>query len=171
MNSPPCAPISKHCGSSASAANTRQISTPHQPRDEWGRWTDGDRDDSLEDIPDESDVELTAFRSRFGFLRGLFAPRKSEDILMPNGRLIGQQYRGAGAEIRTVTRSEFDALYKQLHEGARPVSGPTGYRGQVFERRDGIQFGLRISHDSGQTIEVIGGNTKNIPRGFKVHFR
>ena len=54
---------------------------------------------------------------------------------------------------------------------ARPVKGPEKYEGFVYERPDGLRFGVRRSVDHGETIDVIESGNSEIDRGFKVHWR
>jgi hypothetical protein len=130
---------------------------PAQPRDEQGRWTDGAL--AMARLPRVMRPPRPA------------SPRTTEDILKPNGNPVGQVYRGAGNEVRTVTKPQFDALKLELQNGAKPVAGPRGYRGQVYERSDGVQFDIRESQNSGQTIDIIRGNGTTIENQFKVHFQ
>jgi hypothetical protein len=48
---------------------------------------------------------------------------------------------------------------------------PIDYKGPVYERPDGLRFGVRRSIDYGETIDVIESGNSGIKNGFKVHWR
>ncbi|MGR9579319.1 DUF637 domain-containing protein [Pandoraea sputorum] len=91
------------------------------------------------------------------------------DILLPNGRPVGYVSRGAGANIQTVSPSQFIEIQSQLMSGAKPASTPSGYKGTWYQRPDGTVFGVRTSTGSGTTIDVITSNNAALPSGFKIH--
>jgi hypothetical protein len=80
------------------------------------------------------------------------------DILAPGGKAVGQNLKGTGRGIQTVNQTEFNAIKQDLFAGAKQVPGPKGYEGNVFQRPDGTQFGIRISKTSGETIDIFKGN-------------
>ena len=92
-----------------------------------------------------------------------------EDILAPGGKHIGAELRGAGAEVKTLSPTEFQAIQKELWVDAQPTRGPITYRGAAFKRPDGTVIGIRISRKHGTTIDIIESNTKSIPKGYKYH--
>jgi hypothetical protein len=96
-------------------------------------------------------------------------PKKLEDILMPQGKYVGQ--RGANSRIRTVTPVEFDQLLGDLLNGAALVESPATYGGKWFSRTDGAIFGVRNSVNSGPTIDVVDPKTSGIKKDLKVHKR
>jgi hypothetical protein len=55
--------------------------------------------------------------------------------------------------------------------GAQPVLTPNTYNGLWFERPDGTRFGLRLSAESGPTIDIFKSNDPLIRENFKVHRR
>ena len=71
----------------------------------------------------------------------------------------------AGDEVRTVSASEFQEIQNILLQGATPVSKP-GYGGSWYKRPDGSEFGVRVSAQSGVTIDI---NDPFLPPGFTVH--
>ena len=91
------------------------------------------------------------------------------DILTPGGQPIGIVNSGATPEIRTVTTQDFAKVQTDLLTGASPIPTAPGYNGTWYQRRDGSIVGIRLSAQSGITIDVIQSNVPSIPNGFKVH--
>lgn len=96
------------------------------------------------------------------------AGRATRDILQPGGVAVGRMLRGAGTEVRTVGASEFRQVKNELLRDAKQVPAPQRYPGTVYERPDGVTFGLRRSNRSGETLEIIDGKGL-IKNNFKVH--
>jgi hypothetical protein len=71
--------------------------------------------------------------------------------LAPEGRLLGSQ--GTNRRIREVNEREMEFIVLNLANGARPVSRPE-YNGVWYVRRDGTEFGVRISRNFGFTIDI-----------------
>ena len=92
-----------------------------------------------------------------------------KDILMPGGREVGVRNPGASAEVRTVSKAEFEQLKSDLTAGAREVPAATNYEGKWYQRSDGTIMGVRESGASGTTIEVIEGRGSGVRNGYKVH--
>jgi hypothetical protein len=97
--------------------------------------------------------------------------RSTADILIPSGEVIGQRARGAGPGIRTVSKSEFQNLKSALLDSATEIEKSGTYNGRMFERADGVRFGIRKSMRFGETIDIFDSETIGLGRGFKVHQR
>lgn len=91
------------------------------------------------------------------------------DVLTPGGQPVGSVNPGATSEIRTVTTQDFAKIQTDLLIGASPIPAAPGYIGTWYQRRDGTIVGIRLSQESGITIDVIQSNVPSIPNGFKVH--
>jgi hypothetical protein len=96
------------------------------------------------------------------------SPKPLNDVLLPGGKQIGERRAGAGDGIRTAAPAEFDRIQAELLNGAKPVTTPTQYGGQWYERPDGTAFGIRES-SSGPVVEVTKSNDPVLKPGYKVH--
>jgi hypothetical protein len=96
-------------------------------------------------------------------------PKKLEDILKPNDRLIGS--RGTSSLIRNVSPPEFDQILGELLKGGNQISAPNTYMGRWFSRQDQTIFGIRSSLNFGPTIDIIWPAESGIAENFKVHKR
>jgi filamentous hemagglutinin family protein len=94
------------------------------------------------------------------------AVRTVDGLLRPGGEFLGTVVRGATAEIRTITASEFSALQKQLLRGAKPSGSYAAGNGTWYELPSGGRIGVRASEGSGVTLDI---DIPGYPRGFKVH--
>jgi hypothetical protein len=92
------------------------------------------------------------------------------DILAPEGKFVGERYKGADADTTTVSSSKFEQLQNQLMQGAKPTTQPT-YEGSAFKRSDGTVFGLRNSENHGLTIDILESKSPQFLNGFRVHQR
>ncbi len=61
----------------------------------------------------------------------------------------------AGEDIRIVSPAEFETIRTNLMVGARQIEADAGYNGVWYKRQDGSIFGLRLSAESGLTLDVI----------------
>jgi hypothetical protein len=83
-------------------------------------------------------------------------PRAFADVLMPQGTIVGRRSKGAGMEVRTVSRAEFDRVLRELTDGATELAPPrSNYKGLWYRRADGTIIGVRRSDGSGLTIDII----------------
>jgi hypothetical protein len=157
---------------------------PNQPRvpaghgRESGRWTHGDG----WTLPPDRSLGIGQGRGRFRPPPGggTRVPRRSdaeaartptEEIIAPGGNPVGYRYGAAGSSIRTVTRDEFIEIEAQLRAGATR-SSQAGYRGtEVWERADGVRFGVRRSERSGLTIDIFGREGGPRPSIERIHQR
>jgi hypothetical protein len=96
-----------------------------------------------------SQVVREGIRAAFGS-----KAKPTGDIITPDGKGVGYRLKGASDKIRTVSQQEFNAIKQDMFAGAKQVPGPKGYEGNVFQRPDGTQFGVRISKTSGETIDI-----------------
>ena len=87
------------------------------------------------------------------------------DIVAPGGKPVGSVVGRANMAIRTVTRSEFQNIKGRLMQGATHVEKPR-YIGTWYRRPDGSEFGVRISTQNGETIDV---SHSNLPQAFRIH--
>jgi hypothetical protein len=84
----------------------------------------------------------------------LWSDAPASMILMPGGNPVGYVHGGAKETIRTIiAREEFDLLLTRLVIHAAPHRRPN-YRGQVFLRPDGVEIGVRESHNNGPKIDI-----------------
>jgi hypothetical protein len=117
-----------------------------------------------------NDANLAEARARLAALRWSEPdPESLRECLMPAGQPIGVRNRGVGSNIRTVSDSEFSDLLARLASGSRPVLTPPEFKGLWFERPDGSVFSIRLSDQSGLTIDIVRSNEPDIRPGFKVH--
>ena len=87
--------------------------------------------------------------------------------LAPEGRLLG--IRGTSGFIREVNEREMEFIALNLANGARAVSKPN-YNGVWYVRRDGTEFGVRISRNFGFTIDIPQNKLEPITReGIRFH--
>lgn len=93
------------------------------------------------------------------------------DMVAPGGRPLGNQYRGAAPDVRTLGGGQrgAEAMLNRLIEGRSPVDiTPRGYQGRLYRLDDGSIVGYRPTSNSG-----VPGIDINIPgfRGVtKLHF-
>ena len=83
------------------------------------------------------------------------APKSLVDVCLPNGRLIGEQIKPAGASVRTVTNEEFDQLLRDMTSGAVETNPSPGYQGLWYRRPTGEMVGIRRSKNNGLTIDIV----------------
>jgi hypothetical protein len=95
-------------------------------------------------------------------------PKKTEEILKPSGTEVGTQRQGVGNDIRTTTPSDFEAIERELLNGAKEIPA-SRYEGKWYQRSDGTVFGIRESATSGRTIDIIDGRSSGLRNGYKVH--
>lgn len=98
-------------------------------------------------------------------------PAPLNDVVMPEGQMIGFRAVGARENIRTVTPTEFESVRAELMVGARQIGTDRRYDGVRYQREDGSIFGLRLSRDHGLTLDVLESNHPSIPNGFRIHQR
>lgn len=97
--------------------------------------------------------------------------RTTAEVLAPRGNLIGQYDRGAGAEVRVLSWSEFEAARAGLMAGARAIEADPSYNGAWYQRQDGTRFGLRISSEHGLTLDVLRSDHPVVYNGLRFHQR
>ena len=96
--------------------------------------------------------------------------QKTDDILNPDGKLVGENVGRSGADIKTVSPKEFEDLKSRLLDGAKEVPSAGNYTGKWYERADGSIIGVRNSTQSGKTLDLVrGGSGSTLKSGFKVH--
>jgi hypothetical protein len=84
----------------------------------------------------------------------LWSDAPTSMILMPHGKPVGYLHGGAKETIRTIiSREEFDLLLTRLVIYATPHRRPN-YSGQSYIRSDGVEIGIRESHNNGPTIDI-----------------
>ena len=92
--------------------------------------------------------------------------RSVDDILKPDGQLVGTVNKGATQNIRTVSSSEFTKLKDDLLEAATPGGTYAKGKGQWYDLPNGGRVGVRESGDHGLTLDFdIPGYSKDL----KVH--
>jgi hypothetical protein len=156
---------------------------PNQPRvpkgdPKGGQWTRLDGSGGRSKLDRDAERAARRFRSPPG--GGARVTRRSEadaartpteEIVAPGGNPVGYRYGPAGQQIRTVTREEFLEIERQLRAGATRSSQP-GYRGsEVWERADGMRFGVRRSERSGLTIDIFKTDGRPDPIVERIHQR
>lgn len=92
------------------------------------------------------------------------------EVFAPRGEVVGRSSR-YDRNVRIVTPAEFENIRLELMGGARRIDPSAKYDGVWYRREDGSEFGLRISHDHGLTIDVLRSDHPLIRPGFKVHQR
>ena len=90
---------------------------------------------------------------------------------MPGGKELGVRNPGAKDNIRTLEKSEFDALKSELLSGAKEIVAPSDYDGRWFQRHDGSVVGVRDSVKSGNTIDIVRSSEPTLKPGYKVHVK
>ena len=96
--------------------------------------------------------------------------RSTGDILKPGGKDVGTAAKGAGSDIRTVSPGDFNAIKRGMMDGATELPARADYAGKTFVRPDGSIFGLRVSPQSGETLDIFkSGVNSNVSPGYKVH--
>ncbi|SRR5579885_21088 len=98
------------------------------------------------------------------------APTEREilkDIFAPDGGLIGDAVGGATDEVRTVSPDDLQHILDKLDETGASVVDKPGYDGIWHEYPDGSGYGVRVSPDSGTTIDIDA--KPDLPKGLKVH--
>lgn len=95
----------------------------------------------------------------------------SPDLLVPGGERTGIRMPGADEQVRTVTPGRFEELRIELMGGARRIDPDPRYEGVWYRRQDGSEFGLRISHGHGLTIDVLRSDHPLLRKGFRIHQR
>lgn len=87
--------------------------------------------------------------------------------LLPNGRMVGEVFRGATPEVRTVSPAAFGTIRQSLSRiGAVEGGGNPGYRGTWYTLPNGQGgFGIRNS-SSGPAMDI---NISGLPKGYKIH--
>lgn len=92
-------------------------------------------------------------------------------IFMRDGNLIGYRFRGAQSGIQTVDPQTFSSVVQRSTYGATLLPTRPDYDGVWFQRNDSGVIGLRISRDSGPTIDLIRRDplSLSLPRNLKVH--
>ena len=89
-------------------------------------------------------------------------------IVRPGGNPVGVAAKGAGLDVRTVTKAEFDAIKGQLEKlGAKPMDNSRYRQGQLHDLGNGHNWGVRNSANHGETLDF------NLPgiEPFRVHFK
>ena len=147
---------------------------PEQPRDDQGRWTTGDGADdggvgdaSPDDAPKTPKIGDDGGKPQDAAGK----PKTMADILLPGGKEVGVQDKGAGPGIRTVTPSDFATIKQQLLEGATALPLQSSYTGTWYSRSDGTVFGLRKSSNGDEAIDVRTSNNAILFPGYKVHYK
>ncbi len=97
-------------------------------------------------------------------------------ILGPGGKPVGWVEKGADISIRTVTFGEFaklkEALLKDATELPQTDHGASkAYKGKRYQLPDKEIFGIRVSKNHGETIDVFSTKTTLIKKDFKVHWK
>ena len=90
---------------------------------------------------------------------------------MPEGERIGSRTPGAAENVRTVTPAQFEELRIELMGSAKRRGPDPRYDGVWYRRQDGSEFGLRISHEHGLTIDVLRSDHPLLRDGFRIHRR
>ena len=119
-------------------------------------------------LANQSDTLQAGARLRELGARETLSPAQ-QDILLPNGRLIGRLEGRSLITTRTVTTPNFNKMLEELSPGAKIVSSPPAYGGVWYRRPDGSIFGVRRSEEHGITFDVIENDHPLIRSGFKVH--
>lgn len=97
--------------------------------------------------------------------------REMPELMVPGGERIGDRMPSAREDVRTVTPARFEELRIELMGGARRLGPDPRYEGVWYRRQDGSEFGLRISHDHGLTIDVLRSDHPLLRRSFRIHQR
>jgi hypothetical protein len=92
-----------------------------------------------------------------------------KDILMPGGKEVGVRNPGASAEVRTVSKGEFDQLKADLTAGAKEIPAAPNYAGKWYQRPDGTVIGVRESASSGPSIDVVRSSDTILKPGYRLH--
>ena len=154
---------------------------PNQPRDDLGQWTSGDGggdglnlslgesggNDTITDEP----LQSPTYGDNNEKPQNVAGTKKTEEILLPAGKEVGVEEKGAGPGIRTVTPTEFNSIKQQLLDGASQLPPQAGYDGKWYKRQDGTIFGIRNSSGSGETIDIRSSNNPVLAPGYKVHHK
>jgi hypothetical protein len=93
-------------------------------------------------------------------------------ILAPGGQPVGWVESRVRSTARTVTAEQFNEIRKELLRNARLITDPSRYPrydGNAYDLPNGDVFGLRISKENAETIDILSSTTRLIRRGFKVH--
>jgi hypothetical protein len=91
-------------------------------------------------------------------------------ILAPGGQPVGWVEKRTKLNIRTVTATQFAALKEELLKNAAGPESDKDYDGKVYQLPDGERFGLRISKNHGETIDVMSRATTQLDRNLKIHW-
>ncbi|MDR3672193.1 MAG: hypothetical protein P4L36_15195 [Holophaga sp.] len=97
---------------------------------------------------------------------GITQTKPVQELLKPGGELIGTIQKGATAEVRTVSSSEFTTLQQELLVGAKPSGTYAGGKGTWYNLPNGGRVGVRSSKESGLTLDI---DIPGLPKGLKVH--
>ncbi len=83
------------------------------------------------------------------------ATKTLADVCVQNGRLIGENIKPAGPDVRSVTNEEFDQLLRDMTSGAQEVRSPPDYQGLWYRRGTGETVRVRRSKDYGLTVDIV----------------
>jgi hypothetical protein len=94
-------------------------------------------------------------------------PGSPADVLMPDGRPVGEVRGSASPDIRTVAPGQLDGIIEGLKGlGAKPES-KSNYPGDWYQLPDDKGgFGIRNSRNSGRTLDL---DIPGVPDISKIH--
>ena len=88
------------------------------------------------------------------------------NILIKEGKYIGNVVRSAGEEVRTVGKVEYQSIRSALMK-LNPIKVKNNsYNGDWYQLLDGSAFGIRNSVENGETIDIAA---QGFLKGFKIH--
>lgn len=127
-----------------------------------------------ETIQGETTARLSEAREAEAHVRAIetyHANRPAIERLMPGGREVGEQLRGASDNIRTLSSERFKPFVDFVLRDASELESYPRYEGRAFRLPDSSIVGLRYSRDHGETLDVLQSNHPIIENGYKVHQR
>ena len=101
----------------------------------------------------------------------IWQPRNSVEsaITDKNGNLLGKRMSGAGPDVMTLSKSDFNNIKNKLLENVAKKEPMRNGNGVTYTTKDGGKFNIRHSKNHGETIDINVKNLEGLPKGLRFH--